>query len=340
MNKAYFWKLFYSKWKSPSHGNFKPGYTLLLPVPGDLPFFLQMAVQICARQNPEHLVETLVIPDNLNSEIYNTFLESQKRWPEGNLRLVKMKKFDSWIIKKINNPGHNHWLQLIRGVDEAKTSHILLHDADLFISDQSFFKNHYEHCISQNLSCCGVSKAWDSWFQEHGADHVVSTWEMIFSQNWIRQFPPWQLHGQDFLVDNEVHTCDTTYYAQFNTTAQEIALHPCDDRWVHFNYVISTYRWFQKSTGTFEDSEFRLLLIRMLHDLFGTNTTCMIPPVDQLALGLTFKDSRVTYLEPETHSHYAPFRAKLQSLLDSDILHKEQCDDLQRMIAPFDDSLA
>ncbi len=147
MNKAYFWKLFYSKWQPHDRGTSIPGYTLLLPVPGDLPFFLNMAVQVCANQNLDHMFETLVIPDNFNSEIYNVFLECQRRWPQMNLRLVKLHSFDSWIVKKMNNPGHNHWLQLIRGIDEAKTSHVILHDADLFISDKQFFINAQPICL-------------------------------------------------------------------------------------------------------------------------------------------------------------------------------------------------
>lgn len=58
-------------------------------VPADLPFFLNIALEVCATQKPEHLVETLVIPDQLIpgfSEVLETYAKNYSISP---IRLVQ-----------------------------------------------------------------------------------------------------------------------------------------------------------------------------------------------------------------------------------------------------------
>jgi len=62
LKKATLWKWLYAQWSQPATEPV-PGYTILLLVPGDLPVFLKIALETCARQNSKHLIETLVIPD-------------------------------------------------------------------------------------------------------------------------------------------------------------------------------------------------------------------------------------------------------------------------------------
>lgn len=59
LKKATIWKWLYARWSKPVVEPI-PGYTILLMVPGDLPVFLKIALEMCITQNPEHLVETLV----------------------------------------------------------------------------------------------------------------------------------------------------------------------------------------------------------------------------------------------------------------------------------------
>jgi hypothetical protein len=72
------WKLLYPHWKKPAV-ELIPGYTIMILVPGDLPFFLKIALETCAKQDPESLVETLVVPDN---RLQTGFVERMEEWAE------------------------------------------------------------------------------------------------------------------------------------------------------------------------------------------------------------------------------------------------------------------
>ena len=55
------WRTAFARWP-PLHDT-REGYTLLLPVPADLPVFLRLALANAAAQDCDGRVETLVIPD-------------------------------------------------------------------------------------------------------------------------------------------------------------------------------------------------------------------------------------------------------------------------------------
>ena len=50
MLKSAFWRIRFARWSSAPSGAVRPGYTLLLPVPGDLPVFLELALAVCRTQ--------------------------------------------------------------------------------------------------------------------------------------------------------------------------------------------------------------------------------------------------------------------------------------------------
>src|SRR5262249_28561785 len=109
-----------------------PGYTVLIPVPGDLPVFLKIALEVCAAQEDEHRLETLIVPDQLTPGFPDLLAEWAREYSMTSVRLVKIKTIDRAIISYFNHPHINHWLQLTRGIEEVRTRLVLLHDADLF----------------------------------------------------------------------------------------------------------------------------------------------------------------------------------------------------------------
>src|SRR5262249_1132984 len=161
----------------------------------------------------------------------------------------------------------NHFLQVHAGTAAATTTHVLLHDADLFIEDPGFMARHYRRCADEGLACLGVSPAWDDWLREHGFGHVVATWELMMDTRWAREFAPWQPRNHRARLDGEEHAFDLTLYPQALTAPARCALHDATASLEHFNYVLGIYRNFQRARGApFEDSGFQLLLIRLLSD--------------------------------------------------------------------------
>ena len=336
VKRAQIWKWLYGQWSKPVVEPI-PGYTLLMPVPGDLPVFIKIALDVCATQDPEHLVETLVLPDKLIKGFPELLETWAKNYSISPIRLVNLQPLEQLLTRYQNNPGTNHWLQLVRGVEVVRTTHALLHDADLFMTERGFMKTHYETCAEAHLACLGVSPVWDAWYQEQGLNHLTATWEMIFNVAWLRSFQPWQHRGHDDTLDGKQHTFDTTLWPQCKTPPEQVGRHQREWGFIHFNYVVSTYRWFQQSKGSYEDNHFRLLLVRLLIDAYDRSGWFYeVPSLDDLAKGITDKSLRVTYLQEKTRQHYPEFRSKLQQLIESGLLDDEKASILHDGVRPFD----
>src|SRR4051812_26058555 len=223
MTAQEFWETFYRWGERPD--NLVPGYTILLPVPGDLPVFIKIALEICSRQRSDHLVETLVIPDQLTPGFPELLQSWTKDFVISPIRLVPPTGLDQLLAKKLNHPSMTHWLQLFRAAIVTRTTHAVLHDTDLFMTDSNFLKTHYETCVKRRLACLGVSPIWDSWFSEQKIHHLVATWEMMFELEWLRSFQPWQHQAHDNLVDGKWHGFDTTLWTQCRTPSERIGRH-------------------------------------------------------------------------------------------------------------------
>jgi hypothetical protein len=329
------WRTLYGRWRVPPPPTPQPGYTLLVPVPGDLPVFLELALTVCGRLDPEHRVETLVIPDRPNAVCAAVVERHARTWP-GPLRMVWLRRPDRWLTRWLNNPHNNHFLQLLNGAEHARSTHFLLHDADLFLFDPDSLRRQYEACAGRGLACLGVNPVWDGWFAQRGIQ-LAATWELTGELAWLRGFPPYLHRGHDDTLGGERHTFDTTLYPQCHTPPERVTVQSMAGGFVHFNYVICTYRFFQNARGPYEDDHFRLLLVRLLIDLFDrTGWRYELPPLPDLQRGLSDPRARVTYVGPETAGRYPEFRGKLEELLAGPLLTPDQAGRVREGVRPFD----
>lgn len=336
----FFWDTLYRRWRTPAR-TLTPGYTILLPVPGDLPVFAKLALSMCDRQELKHCAEILVIPDQPSGPFARVYESCCKRWPKLPLRLVTLPRFDRQVTRTLNNPSKNHWLQLIAGIAESETTHVLFHDADLFVSEPSFIESHYQRCVDDDLDCLGVSKVWDPWYDENGYDHLTATWEMMTRVQWLRAYPPALHRGHKGTINGKEHVFDTTLRAQCVTPREGIGRHEREFGFVHFNYVISTYRAFQNSKGTFHDEDFRILLIRLLIDAFDdSDWPYDVPALSALVDGITNANAAVTCATEKSRSGYPGFRNKLEELLQAGLLSDEQVAGMRASVEPFDKAFA
>jgi hypothetical protein len=331
-------KNLYEQWQVPET-NFIPGYSILIMVPGDLPVFLKIALEVCATQNPEYQVETFVVPDTIVPGTLENFENLIQNYRSSPVRLVQLKPSELLLTRQAIGPHVNCWLQFIRGSEQVRTTHALWHDADLFITEADFLRKHYEMCVKQNLACLGVNKSWDRWYQANGYDHIVSTWELMFSIQWLRSFSPWYHRGHENNIAGKTHIFDITLWPQCHTPPEQIGRHEQELGFVHFNYVICTYRWFQQHKGPYEDEYFRLLLIRLLINAFDSaNWPYELPSLADLYKGIEDSSMPVTYLQDFTRRQYKGFRVKLQRLLDSGLLDDQKLSIIDTGVQPFDES--
>jgi hypothetical protein len=340
LNRNLLYHVLYRRWRE-APAPLEEGYTVLLPVPADLPVFLKLAMATIARQDAAHRRETLVLPDASSSGFEGAFHRYLVSWPARQpIRIVPFGPLSRALAQRQRNPGLNHWLQFVHGVTETRSVHALLHDADLFIADGDFLKKRYEAAAQSGAACFGVSPVWDDWYRATGYGHVVATWELFFDVRWARSFEPWQHRGHEDVIDGMRHIFDTTLLPQCRTEASRIVLSPPESEFTHFNYVICTYRLFQRSQGSWEDEHFRLLLVRLLIDAVDdSGWSYEVPALADLARGLSDPSARVTYTSSATREHYPEFRGKLERLISGNILGEDAAASIQRGIGPFDEAM-
>lgn len=336
------YRLLYPRWRG-GDGARTPGYTLLLLIPGDLPVFLKIAMEVCGAQDAEHRVETLVLPDIATGGFDRAFARCARDWTGGPIRVVRLRRAEGALARWRKNPHLNCWLQFITGVNAAHSTHAIWHDADLFVDDPGFLRRHYEECRDRDLAVLGLSEAWDAWYREHGLGHMVSTWEMAVDVDWARSYRPWEHRGHDGAVDGRPVTFDISFNPQSRTAPERIALATSPPRFVHFNHTMGRYREFQRSLRRgrpWEDRTFRVLLVRLLVEAFDdSDWRYDAPAVAELLRGLEDPAAPVTYREPGVEERYAAFRATLDELCDARLVGEARVEALRRAAAPFDAAL-
>lgn len=328
-----YWPFRFARW-GPTRST-RPGYTVIVPVPGDLPVFLDLALAVVRLQSAENRLRTVVVPDVASVETRQIFERYQQGWEGGDLVLVDLVRPERWLLPRLGDPGRNHAVQIISALRTVSSDHVVLHDADLFTLSPTLHEDEHALALERGANVVGVSSAWDPWYRAHGLE-LAATWEMCARTSWLRAYPPHRLMGHDAELFGEVHTFDTTFWAQCHTDQRSIVVREVADELVHFNYVISTYRHFQRSEGPFDDNQFRLLLIRLFIDVFDhTGSTYVVPEAAELVAGLQDSDARVTYVSARS-ADYRAFRVKLDAILDGPWADQSRVAAARAMVDAFD----
>ncbi|MFI7589578.1 hypothetical protein ACIB24_21130 [Spongisporangium articulatum] len=336
-----YWQARFARWGRPAHPHPQPGYSLLLPVPGDLPVFLELALAVCRLQDPTHRVETLVIPDRSTAAVRRVVADARRDWPDP-LRLLPLPAAERLVLPRLGDPGRNHGAQLVTGVRAAQADRIVLHDADLFLRDPRVHADEFELAEKEDVDVLGISPAWDDWYAERGR-RLAATWELCGRVAWFRDFPPHRHFGHDAVVDGERHTFDTTFWPQLHTGPGRIDVGVgLAERTVHFNYTISTYRLFQRAARSrepFRDKAFRILLIRLFVELFGrVEHPYGLPTLEQLGDGLHRggQHLRVLYSRQDGET-YRRVREGLGAVVEGPWSSPERAARCRELLAAFDE---
>ena len=332
-----YWQARLGRWWAPPASEPADGYSLLLPVPGDLPVFLRLALAVCAHQDSRHRVETVVVPDRMTPEVRRLVDEARPGW-DGPLVLAPLRWPERQVLPRLGNPGRNHAVQLVTGVQASRATHIVLHDADLFLLSSGALDRQYELARDGSLACVGISPPWDPWYREHGLE-LAATWELCARVDWLRKFPPYMHMAHRAKMFGEQHMFDTTFRAQSLTDPELVAVQGTDDV-VHFNYVISNYRNFlRRGPSPWCDGIFRLTLVSVFVELFDPSNrrTYQLPTLRDLAGCLGREGGAVTFPGQEAAARYAEFRRLLGRALCGPWTGPEEQERLVGALAPFDD---
>ena len=331
------YQLLYPRWANVGHAP-EEGYAIFLPVPSDLPFLYRLAINNIAQQNLEHANEILVIPDistvafrALVADTKPTCLDVPVRYCQDNI--VRRLGARLW-----NSACFYYFTQLACGINHTRSRFALLHDADLFLTDSNFIEGQYQEISSRDLDLFGVDRVWDSWYAENGYPHVTATWEMMLSTKWARSFRPILHRGHTNTVNGRSHKFDVTLLPQCFTPPGQIGRREISDSFIHFNYVIGTYRQYLKQRSSFMDEKFIIPLLRLLIDEFDPYVPYSTLPswseITHMLQGharynlLPFDDGR--------NEKYVETRGKLERLLNSSLVSESSAARMRERLLPFD----
>lgn len=334
------YQVLFNSWRS-SMKNLRPGYTALLTVPHDLPIFLEIALRNIAAQDLHSLVEILVIPDQPSAEFRNLFEVSKKKYELPPLRLIEMNMRDKLVGRLNNTPAWYHFLQLKNGAEAANTTHLLFHDADLFLAPGDFLESRFRECVEKKLSALGVDLPPHRGGNNFVSQYMVATWEMMATREWLMRFKPIQHKSNFRYLDGRKVRFDTTLWPQYQTDPTEFALHGMDAHtYVHFGNIVTTYRKFRRARKPYEDTRFRVLLIRLLIDAMGSEAAqnIYVPSIEECVAGIDGKSRTVSYAESKTASIYKGFRDQIRGLSGLNVLAEAAIDSIEKSIRPFDEA--
>lgn len=301
------WKFLYrqSKSKPPE---LQSGYSLLLPVPGDLPVFLKIALEGCNALASEELLETIILPDRPSRQLESLLHIWAKRYSVSPLRLLNPHPLESVLAGIHSIPLID--LQLMRGVRATQASHALVQLVGDFVIEPDFRRSQYrvvlEPACTQHPEISNDSST-DRGPVYHGAIDVQR----------LNRSPFWHPLASAIAASSaEKHTSNTV---------------------VQFPGLLPVYRRYQNSTGPFEDSEFYLLLMRLLVDAYDqSGRSYQLPLIDDLTKGITDPTARITYCDTQTRQGYPLFRQKVLQIIGSGLLDPMKAAIMQDELSLFE----
>jgi hypothetical protein len=322
-------KYAYNRW-SNNDCELSDGYTILLPIPSDLPVFLSLAIEIIKKQDLTGAKELLIIPDWPSASFEKFCKDIAKQCSSLPMRYVSLGMRDqlAWTLSK--GITTRHFTQLVRGIEETCTKYAFIQDSDAFLQISDFIKTQYETCYNRGLAVYGVESRRS--MAREDRDIFVSTWEMMFSIAWVKSFPPFMHKGQYSFVNSSRQEFDTMLLPQYLTDKKLIDYTPRNGDFFHFRFVIATYRNFLNKRQLQPNYGLKLFLIRTLIDVFdisGWNYQ-NVPTHNEFLEG-KFGLSELQYLSDGLRYVYE-FKGTLQGIINARIFNQHQSEALSRRL--------
>lgn len=315
MTRAAVWK-FLSRQSNHDLPELQSGYSLLLPVPGDLPVFLKIALEGCNAQTPEGLIETLILPDRPSRQLENLLHIWAKRYVVSPLRLLNAHPFEQVMASMHSIPLID--LQLTRGIQATQASYAMIHSVGEFAIAPDFRQSQYLASLGQRPS--EPNKSTGNGLT--GQTTCLAPDQSVIEVQNFKRSPLW---------------------STFNPMAgrlqsNALGLVPAIARSVvRFSGLLPAYRHYQHTTGSVEDGEFHLLLMRLLIDAYDqSGRSYYLPLIDDLIRGITDSTARITYGKAQTRQQYPHFRHKVQQILESGLLDPMKAAIMQDELSLFE----
>lgn len=292
----------------------KPGYSLVLLVPSDLPVLLKIALEICNTQISEHLIETVVICDRPSKRMNGLLNMWAQRYTASPIRLVQPRLRDR--MRSFNRRRSMLLqFQLHQALDELQTTHAICHRPLCFLTRPDVLQWSYECSVQHHLAWMAIVPSFPLSTRNQPTLLHQLNGEILFNVDWVQR--------QQWANERSPRLAQSSNSWQFPVQGYHspVLLHPNRRPTIYFDAVLQTYRHFCTAHKPFEDSQFQLLLMRLLIDAYDqSGFHYSVPLLEDLLRGTHDRTSPVSYLRPTTWQNYRSFRAQIQSLLEANCL--------------------
>lgn len=331
-------KLLFGRWRSAA--SLEPGYTIVLLSPMDMPFLLRFALEGIRMIETDHCREILVVPDGWGKDGGAALRSVAASADDPRIRVVRLRPHDYWIIRSMRPPGSaaTHWAGVVNGTHEIRTQHAFLHDADAFFLDGSSLERQYRECVDRDMYTLGVTARLDPFFKRIGYQ-IPGTWQLMYSVEWARARPPYELKGRRLMTPHGENLFDSMLARQYQDyPSGRVGVMADGPRYVHFNGTIFSYRIFRDRAGkSVRDEFFRVLLLALLEDAMpSADGRRAVPEVSELSRGLRDAGNFVRYDGEEAARQYPIFRAQVEEMCRCPIFQGQRAAGIRAKLEPFD----
>jgi hypothetical protein len=316
------------------------GYTILVPIPADMPILLRFALAGMQHLSMPNCRKILVISDGAsNDQALRTMVGEQSDSRVEYVPLTSIDKVLTNLPRSDGSANFRHFTQILRGVLKTTTEAVYLHDADAFWLDKAGVETQYHEFQSRAMNTLGLSSRIDPMFKDRGYD-IPGTWELMFSRSWVQQRLPMEIKGGWYPIENgEWRWFDTLLFGQYMDYASgKFGVMKNPPAFVHFYGTITEYRSWQRAQRSqpTEDSLFNLLLLSVFAASFPeAKNDSRLPPPHEMARGLSDRSASITYFAETAPTRYASFRSKIEAICAGPVFGNV-AGRVRELLVPFD----
>lgn len=224
----------------PSAEGKDSSYSIMIGVPTVLKNLLPLNLLFIEKQKLNHLTEILIVFDRVYRSEYESDIEYiQKRFSHLPIRFLFYPTFIGRVVEFLNGPSWYNTMNQICALSNCKTSHLIVHDFDLYPTRPDYFFELYSYTQENNLDIAGTE--YSNFYGLNVTDNICGTWALCFNVASIRnRFKPYQLFHTWQWYRGELVLRDPTVRVQFLSPkrGKVPSLSPSD--YCHVNNLCST----------------------------------------------------------------------------------------------------
>jgi hypothetical protein len=244
------------------------GYTVVIACMKALAPVAVANLQLCVRQECPGLRELILVfdcpPEEIPREVLGAVEEASRSI---DVRLLGYDRRSHRVARRINWGWVYSWLSWCKGIAEARTRAVLIHDMDAMPIHPGLFEHLHRNWEEERAEFCGIRT-----YRGNGVTEdmgLVTTFELVLDAAHVRsRFRPFDLFNKPAVVDGRAVDFDTMLHAQWRSPRR--AVREIDEsHLVHPSQLICHYTDLVAGRADFRGRGNSLPMLPYFYDLGG-----------------------------------------------------------------------